>query len=80
MRRDIYHYVTPPYLSFHDVFEQLLLSALRYRAFDRGLIELDDHYRIVVSSRVEQTPTNNQRLYASAGGKSPCQAATSRPS
>lgn len=47
----------------------LLLNALHDRAFDRGLITLDDRYRVVVSSCVPHTPTNDQWLYASDGGK-----------
>lgn len=47
----------------------LLLNALHDRAFDRGLITLDDRYRIVVSSRVPHTPTNDQWLYAFDGRK-----------
>lgn len=47
----------------------LLLNALHDRAFDRGLITLDDRYRIVVSSRVPHTPTNDQWLYAFEGRK-----------
>ncbi|WP_417047025.1 HNH endonuclease [Enorma massiliensis] len=47
----------------------LLLNALHDRAFDRGLITLDDRYRVVVSSRVPHTPTNNQWLYAFDGRK-----------
>ena len=47
----------------------LLLNALHDRAFDRGLITLDDRYRIVVSSRVPHTPTNDQWLYAFDGMK-----------
>ena len=46
-----------------------LLNALHDRAFDRGLITLDDHYRVVVSSRVPHTPTNDQWLYAFNGRK-----------
>lgn len=38
----------------------LLLNALHDRAFDRGLITLDDRYRVVVSSRVSHTPTNDR--------------------
>ena len=34
-----------------------------------GLITLDDRYRIVVSSRVAHTPTNDQWLYAFDGRK-----------
>ncbi len=47
----------------------LLLNALHDRAFDRGLITLDDRYRVVVSSRVPHTPTNDQWLYAFDGRK-----------
>ena len=42
----------------------LLLNALHDRAFDRSLITLDDRYRVVVSSRVPHTPTNDRWLYA----------------
>ena len=42
----------------------LLLNALHDRAFDRSPITLDDRYRVVVSSRVPHTPTNDQWLYA----------------
>ena len=45
------------------------LNALHDRAFDRGLITLDDRYRVVVSSRVPHTPTNDQWLYAFDGRK-----------
>ena len=38
----------------------LLLNALHDRTFDRDLITLDDHYRVVVSSRVSHTPTNDR--------------------
>ncbi|HIZ46814.1 MAG TPA: hypothetical protein IAA19_07345 [Candidatus Olsenella pullistercoris] len=41
----------------------LLLNALH----DRALITLDDRYRIVVSSRVSHTPTNDRWLYAFDG-------------
>ena len=47
----------------------LLLNALHDRAFDRGLITLDDRYRVVVSSRVPHTPTSDQWLYAFDGRK-----------
>ena len=47
----------------------LLLNALHDRAFDRGLITLDDRYRVVVSSRVPHTPTNDLWLYAFDGRK-----------
>ena len=47
----------------------LLLNALHDRAFDRGLITIDDRYRVVVSSRVPHTPTNDQWLYAFDGRK-----------
>lgn len=47
----------------------LLLNALHDRAFDRGLITLDNRYRVVVSSRVPHTPTNDQWLYAFDGKK-----------
>ena len=47
----------------------LLLNALHDRAFDRGLITLDDRYRVVVSSHVPHTPTNDQWLYAFDGRK-----------
>ena len=47
----------------------LLLNALHDRAFDRGLITLDDRYRVVVSSRVPHTATNDQWLYAFDGRK-----------
>ena len=47
----------------------LLLNALYDRAFDRSLITLDDRYRVVVSSRVPHTPTNDQWLYAFDGRK-----------
>lgn len=43
------------------------LNALHDRAFDRGLITLDDRYRVVVSSRAPHTPTNDQWLYAFDG-------------
>ena len=46
-----------------------LLNALHDRTFDRGLITLDDRYRVVVSSRVPHTPTNDQWLYAFNGKK-----------
>ena len=36
----------------------------RSGASDRSLIMLDDRYRVVVSSRVPHTPTNDQWLYA----------------
>ena len=45
----------------------LLLNALHDRAFDRGLITLDDSYRVVVSSHVPHTPANDQWLYAFDG-------------
>ena len=45
----------------------LLLNALHDRAFDRGLITLDDRYRVVVSSRVPRTPVNDRWLYAFDG-------------
>lgn len=45
----------------------LLLNTLHDRAFDRGLITLDDRYRVVVSSRVPRTPANDQWLYAFDG-------------
>ena len=45
----------------------LPLNTLHDRAFDRGLITLDDRYRVVVSSRVPHTPTNDQWLYAFNG-------------
>ena len=45
------------------------LNALHDRAFDRGLITLDDRYRVVVSSRAPHTPTNDQWLYAFDGRK-----------
>ena len=41
----------------------LLLNALH----DRGLITLDDLYRVALSSRVPHTPTNDQWLYAFDG-------------
>ena len=47
----------------------ILLNALHDRAFDRGLITLDDRYHVVVSSRVPHTPTNDQWLYAFDGKK-----------
>ena len=47
----------------------ILPNALHDRAFDRGLITLDDRYRVVVSSRVPHTPTNDQWLYAFDGRK-----------
>ena len=47
----------------------LLLNALHDRAFDRGLITLDDRYRVVVSSHVPHTPANEKWLYAFAGRK-----------
>ena len=47
----------------------LLLNALHDRAFDRGLVTLDDRYRVVVSSHVPHTPTNDQWLYAFEGRK-----------
>lgn len=47
----------------------LLLNALHDRAFDRGLITLDDRYRVVVSSRVPHTPANDRWLYAFDGRK-----------
>ena len=47
----------------------LLLNALHDRAFDRGLITLDDRYRLMVSSRVPHTSTNDQWLYAFEGRK-----------
>ena len=47
----------------------LLLNALHDRAFNRGLITLDDRYRVVVSSRVPHTPTNDRWLYAFDGRK-----------
>lgn len=46
---------------------RLLLKALHDRAFDRGLISLDDSYRVVVSSRVPHTPANEQWLHSFAG-------------
>ena len=45
----------------------LLLNALHDRAFDRGLITLDDCYRVVVSSHVPHTPANDQWLHSFAG-------------
>lgn len=47
----------------------LLLNALHDRAFDRGLITLDDNYRIVVSSSVPHTPSNDHWLHSFAGRK-----------
>ena len=47
----------------------LLLNALHDRAFDRGLITLNDDYRVVVSPRVQHTPANDRWLYALAGEK-----------
>ena len=47
----------------------LLLNALHDRTFDRGLITLDDRYRVVVSSHVPHTPTSDQWLYAFDGRK-----------
>ena len=47
----------------------LMLNALHDRVFDRELITLDDHYRVVVSSRVPHTPTSDQWLYALDGRK-----------
>lgn len=47
----------------------LLLNALHDRAFDRGLITLDERYRVVVSSRVPHTPTSDRWLYAFDGRK-----------
>ena len=47
----------------------LLLNTLHDRAFDCGLITLDDRYRVVVSSRVPHTPTNDQWPYAYDGKK-----------
>ena len=41
----------------------LLLNAPHDCAFDCGLSELDDHYRVVVSHCVPHTPTNDQWLY-----------------
>lgn len=48
---------------------RFLLNALYDRAFDRGLIMLDDRYRIALSSRVPYTPANDQWLYAFDGRK-----------
>ena len=47
----------------------LLLNTLHDRAFDCGFITLDDRYRVVVSSRVLHTPTNDQWLYTFDGRK-----------
>lgn len=54
----------------------LLLNALHDRAFDRSLITLDDRYRVVVSSRVPHTPTNDQCSTSSTEGESRCRSAT----
>ena len=51
--------------------ERLMLNALHDRAFDRGLITLDDRYPVVSSSRAPHTATNDQRLYAFDGRKIP---------
>ncbi len=48
----------------------LLLNALHDRAFDPGLITLDDRCRVVVSSHVPHAQ-NDQWLYA-FDGRSPC--------
>ena len=45
------------------------LLAVLLNTFDRGLITLDDRYRVVVSSHVPHTPTNDQWLYAFDGRK-----------
>lgn len=45
------------------------MLAVLLDAFDRDLIMLDDRYRVVVSSRVPHTPTNDQWLYAFDGRK-----------
>lgn len=47
----------------------LLLNAFHDRAFDRGLITLDNRYRIVVSSRVPHTPANDRWIYAYADNR-----------
>lgn len=47
----------------------LLLNAMHDRAFDRGLITLDDRCRVVISSRVPHAPMNDQWLYAFDGRK-----------
>ena len=51
------------------VVERPPAQPLHDRAFDRDLITLDDRYRVVVSSRVSHTPTNDQWLYAFDGRK-----------
>ena len=45
------------------------LLAVPLNAFGRDLITLDDRYRVVVSSRVPHTPTNDQWLHAFDGRK-----------
>lgn len=47
----------------------LLLNALHDRAFDRGLITLDDDYRVVVSRTLPHTEENDRWLYAFDGEK-----------
>ena len=45
----------------------LLLNAFHDRAFDRGLITLNDSYRIVISTKVPHTPENDRWIYAFEG-------------
>lgn len=58
------------------------LLAILLNTFDRGLITLDDRYRVVVSSRVPHTPMNDQWLYAFDGRKItlPCSDESTWPS
>lgn len=45
----------------------LLLNALHDKAFDQGLITLDNDYRIIVSSTVSRTSSAEEWLYRFAG-------------
>lgn len=47
----------------------IILNAFHDRAFDRGLITLDDNYRIVVSSNIPHSTENDRWLYSFAGEK-----------
>lgn len=47
----------------------ILLNALHDRAFDRGLITLDDNYRIVVSTHMRHSRENDRWLFSVAGNK-----------